>query len=107
MDEQDRMPTVEEVLNAMKAVYDPEIGLNVVDLGLVYGVDVEDRRIVLTMTLTTPACPLGPMIQAQAEAILTSHFPAVESVHINWVWTPPWDPHTMASEEAKAELGIW
>jgi metal-sulfur cluster biosynthetic enzyme len=59
------------------------------------------------MTLTTPACPLGPVIQSQTHTVITNQFPAVEGVEINWVWTPRWDPRTMASEEAKAELGIW
>ena len=103
----ERMPTEAEVRQALKQVYDPEIGLSVEDLGLVYGVRVEDQKIVIDMTLTTPACPLGPIIQTQAHAVLTSQFPSVRDVEINLVWSPPWDPRTMASEEAKAELGIW
>lgn len=101
------MPTRDEIYNVMKEVYDPEIGMNVVDLGLVYGVEIEDRTVVISMTLTTPACPLGPMLESQVYAVITSQFPAVENVRINWVWDPPWDPRTMASEEAKLELGIW
>jgi metal-sulfur cluster biosynthetic enzyme len=101
------MPTQEEVFNALKAVYDPEIGINIVDLGLVYGVEVENSTVNVNMTLTSPMCPLGPVIRTQAHAILTSNFEDVEDVKINLVWTPPWDPNTMASEEAKLELGIW
>jgi len=101
------MPTEEEVMNALKAVYDPEIGINIVDLGLVYGVNVEDSTVNVNMTLTSPACPLGPVIETQAHAILTSNFEDVDEVKINLVWTPPWDPRTMASEDAKLELGIW
>src|SRR5919202_2761732 len=86
------MPTEAEVMNALKAVYDPEIGISIVDLGLVYGVKVEDHVVNVDMTLTSPACPLGPVIQTQAHAILTSHFEDVEDVKINLVWTPPWDP---------------
>jgi metal-sulfur cluster biosynthetic enzyme len=103
----DRMPTEAEVRNALKSVYDPEIGISVEDLGLIYGVRHEGRNVVIDMTLTTPACPLGPVIKTQAHAVLTAAFPQVDDVDINLVWTPRWDPRTMASEEAKAELGIW
>lgn len=101
------MPTEAEIMNALKSVYDPELGLSIVDLGLVYGITVEDGRVVIDMTLTTPACPLGPVIKQQAFAVLTSAFDSIHDVDINLVWTPRWDPRTMASEEAKAELGIW
>jgi len=101
------LPTEEENMRTLKAVYDPEIGINIVDLGLVYGARVEDSTIVVDMTLTTPACPLGPLIQTQAHAILTSSFEDMDDVKMNLVWTPPWDPRTMASEDAQLELGIW
>jgi metal-sulfur cluster biosynthetic enzyme len=101
------MPTPEEVMRALKAVFDPEIGINIVDLGLVYGTTVEDSTINIEMTLTSPACPLAPVIEAQAEAILTSNFEDVDDVKVHYVWKPPWDPRTMASEDAKLELGIW
>ena len=101
------MPTEEEMLGALKAVYDPEIGINIVDLGLVYGCTADNGNVVVDMTLTSPACPLAPVIKVQAEAVLCNKFPAVQDVDINLVWTPRWDPRTMASEEAKAELGIW
>jgi metal-sulfur cluster biosynthetic enzyme len=103
------MPNEDEIMNALKSVYDPELGLSIVDLGLVYGVtpDPDEGRVIVDMTLTTPACPLGPVIKQQAYAVLTSNFDAVNDVEINLVWTPRWDPRTMASEEAKVELGIW
>ena len=101
------IPTEAELLNALKSVYDPELGLSIVDLGLVYGVTAEDGKVYIDMTLTTPACPLGPVIKQQAFAVLTANFESVHDVDINLVWTPRWDPRTMASEEAKAELGIW
>ncbi|MCC7104361.1 MAG: metal-sulfur cluster assembly factor [Chloroflexi bacterium] len=103
------MPDDREIINALKSVYDPELGISIVDLGLVYGVtrDPENKRVVIDMTLTTPACPLGPVIKSQAIAVLTSAFDGIEDVALNLVWTPRWDPRTMASEEAKAELGIW
>jgi metal-sulfur cluster biosynthetic enzyme len=101
------LPSEDEVRQALKSVYDPEIGISIVDLGLVYGVQVDEdsRNVLIDMTLTTPACPLGPIIKTQAHAVLTN--PAVNDVDINLVWTPRWDPRIMASEEAKAELGIW
>ncbi|MBA2450650.1 MAG: metal-sulfur cluster assembly factor [Chloroflexi bacterium] len=103
------MPGEHEIMRALKAVYDPELGISIVDLGLVYGVNtVEDEsKVIVDMTLTTPACPLGPMIKTQAHAVLTSNFDAIRDVEINLVWTPRWDPRTMASEEGKVELGIW
>lgn len=103
------LPSEHEIMQALKAVYDPELGISIVDLGLVYGVNtVEDeQKVIVDMTLTTPACPLGPMIQTQAHAVLTTTFPAIKDVYMNLVWTPRWDPRTMASEEAKVELGIW
>jgi metal-sulfur cluster biosynthetic enzyme len=103
------MPNEHEIMQALKAVYDPELAISIVDLGLVYGVQTVDDEgaVIVDMTLTTPACPLGPMIKSQAEAVLTTTFPAIKSVDLNLVWTPRWDPRTMASEEAKVELGIW
>ena len=92
------MPTQEEGLNALRSVLDPEIGINIVDLGLVYGTEIEDHKVNIDMTLTSPACPLGPVIRTQAHAVLTSQFEDVEDVNINLVWNPPWDPRTMASE---------
>ena len=105
----EKLPTEEEVRGALKSVYDPEIGISIIDLGLVYGVQVDDdsKNVVIDMTLTTPACPLGPVIKTQAHAVLTNRFPAVNDVDINLVWTPRWDPRIHASEEAKAELGMW
>ena len=104
-----KMPSEHEIMRALKAVYDPELGISIVDLGLVYGIRTEEEtgKVTVDMTLTTPACPLGPMIRTQAHAVLTSNFDAIRDVDMNLVWTPRWDPRTMASEEAKAELGIW
>lgn len=96
---------------ALKNVYDPEIGLNIVDLGLVYGVDVVDegKNVRVDMTLTTPACPAGPMIleSAQKEVLaLRDIHPQLENAQINLVWTPFWNP-SMMSEDAKEELGYF
>ena len=97
----------ELVRAALSEVYDPEIGIDIVSLGLVYGSHFEDDgTLVIDMTLTTPYCPLGPVIQTQAHAVC-SPLPGVSDVRVNLVWSPPWDPRTMASEEARLELGIY
>ena len=81
-------PTEDEVLEAMKDVVDPELGINVVDLGLVYDVDIdEDLNVTIDMTLTSPACPLTDQIEWEAQAALGQ---LARSVTINWVWLPPW-----------------
>ena len=95
------------ILGALAEVYDPEIGIDIVSLGLVYDVDVEtDGLLVVDMTLTSPYCPMGSIIQNQVEAVCLP-LPGVERVQVRLVWTPPWDPRTMASDEAKLELGIY
>ena len=97
----------ELIMAALSEVYDPEIGIDIVSLGLIYGTHLEDSgMLTIDMTLTTPYCPLGPVIQTQAHAVC-SPLPGVEDVHVNLVWSPPWDPRTMASEEARLELGIY
>lgn len=100
------MPVVEMVREALREnVIDPEIGINVVDLGLVYGVEVNDGTAEVTMTLTTPACPLGPYIDSEVRTAV-HEVPGITDAKVNLVWTPPWDPSKM-SEEAKLELGFW
>ena len=97
----------ELVLAALSEVYDPEIGIDIVSLGLVYGSHYEDDgTLVIEMTLTSQMCPLGPVIETQAHAVCAP-LPGVSNVRIELVWKPPWDPHTMASDEAKLELGIY
>lgn len=86
-------------------VIDPEIGVNVVDLGLVYGIDVAAGTAEITMTLTTPMCPLGPYLEDEVRNAL-QEVPGVSDVNINLVWSPPWDPSKM-SEDARLELGMW
>ena len=99
--------TPDEILDSLRAVYDPEIGINIVDLGLVYDV-IKDQEggVKVEMTLTSPACPLGPVIIDQVQYI-AGRMPGVQDVNVEFVWKPTWDPRVMASEEAKAELGIW
>ena len=97
----------ETVLDALKTVFDPEIGINVVDLGLIYGVEpLDDDGVKISFTLTTPACPVGPMLQAQIEQAAAG-VEGVENVETEIVFSPPWDPREMCSDEAKFELGIF
>jgi metal-sulfur cluster biosynthetic enzyme len=98
--------TRDDVREGLKSVYDPEIGINIVDLGLVYDADVADNGDVLvTMTLTSLGCPLGPVIVQEVQGALKD-FEGVGEVDVKLVWSPPWTPELM-SEEAKDELGIW
>ena len=86
----------EEILEALKDVVDPELGINVVDLGLVYGVHVdEESRAVVDMTLTSAACPLTDVIQDQTRSALEG---IVTDVAINWVWMPPWGPDKITDD---------
>ena len=96
----------EEVRVALKAVIDPELNMNVVDLGLIYGIAVQDSSVTVTYTLTSPGCPLGPVIKGQISTVL-GRLSWVKQIQPELVWNPPWDPRTMASEEVKTELGIW
>lgn len=98
----DGMPTEDALLQALKAVLDPEIGINIVDLGLVYGVEKEPGKVKLTMTLTSLGCPLTELIHQQCTMILT-RLPAVEDVDVNFVFSPPWSTE-MIAPEAKDEL---
>lgn len=94
----------ESVIAALKEIYDPEIPVNIYDLGLIYGVDIADDHVVVTMTLTTPHCPVAESMPAEVE-IRVGSVPGVGSAEVNLVWDPPWDPQKM-SDEAKLELGM-
>lgn len=96
----------ELVREALKNVIDPELRLSIIDLGLVYEVDVKDSTVKVIYTLTTPACPLGPVIDEQIQDVL-GDLPGMEEVITEIVFSPPWDPRTMASDEIKMQLGIW
>jgi metal-sulfur cluster biosynthetic enzyme len=91
----------DDVLEAMRDVVDPELGINVVDLGLVYGVNIDDDNVAtLDMTLTSAACPLTDVIEDQTASALEG---LVEKVTINWVWLPPWGPDKI-TEEGREQL---
>lgn len=96
------MVTPEAVYEALKTVIDPELGINVVDLGLVYEVRVDGGRVHVKMTMTTPACPLSRYLVEAAEAAIW-RLDGVEDVVVELVWDPPWHPGMM-SEEAKRQL---
>ena len=99
-------PTNEAIFEAMKEVYDPEIGVNIVDLGLVFDVDKdENNNVEVTMTLTSMGCPLGPVIISDIQRTVGA-LEGVNDVGVRIVWSPPWSPDMM-SEDAKDELGIW
>jgi metal-sulfur cluster biosynthetic enzyme len=94
-------PTIDDVVEAMKDVVDPELGINVVDLGLVYGVNIGDDNVAtLDMTLTSAACPLTDVIEDQTASALEG---LVEKVTINWVWLPPWGPDKI-TEDGREQL---
>ncbi|MSV53154.1 MAG: DUF59 domain-containing protein [Actinobacteria bacterium] len=88
--------TEDDVIEAMKDVVDPELGINVVDLGLVYGVSVDDGNVAtVNMTLTSAACPLTDVIEDQTRAALSA---VVSDFAINWVWMPPWGPDKITDD---------
>jgi len=94
-------PEQEDVLEALRDVVDPELGINVVDLGLVYGVDVDAERVAtIDMTLTSAACPLTDVIEDQAREALEG---LVTDFRINWVWLPPWGPESI-TEDGREQL---
>lgn len=94
------------VMESLRNVVDPEIGIDIVELGLVYEIEIkESSDVTVKMTLTSPACPLGSLIQAQVHQAVKK-LPWVKGINVELVWSPRWDPRTMASEDARMELGI-
>ena len=99
------MVTEEVVIEGLRDVYDPELHYNIYDLGLVYDIAVKDESNVhILMTLTTPACPIGPMVTEQIQENI-GIIPGVKDVAVEFTFDPPWSPDTM-TDEAKADLGI-
>ena len=101
-------PTSEEIVTVLKQkVRDPELGMNIVDLGLVYNVEISDKNTAeVTMTLTSPGCPAGPEIITNVQRETHNAFPELDEVNVHLTWTPFWSPDLM-SDEAKDELGIF
>ena len=101
--------TEQQVMDAIKPIEDPELHLGIVELGLIYGVAInpqpEGEEVKLTMTFTSPFCPYGPQLKSMVQRSLAG-VPGVKNAVVNIVFTPPWDPRTMASEECKIALGL-
>ena len=98
------MPTKEEVFEALKQVEDPELGMDIVELGLLYDVEVDGPRVKVIHSLTSMGCPAGPMIQEDIHRV-TSELEGVEDIDVELTWDPPWSPERM-SDDAKFILGI-
>jgi metal-sulfur cluster biosynthetic enzyme len=98
------MVTVEEVTDALRDVIDPELGLDFVELGLIYGVEVEGGTVNVTFTLTSPGCPIGPQVSEQISEFV-SELDGVQDVQSTMTFSPPWTPERM-SEDAKFALGF-
>jgi metal-sulfur cluster biosynthetic enzyme len=99
--------TIEDVRAVLRGIIDPELYISIVDLGLVYETRLDESGEVLVRhTLTTPFCPVGPMIQQQIQSGI-SRLPGVRGVKVELTFDPPWNPKTMASDEAKDQLGLW
>ena len=96
----------ELVREALQNVFDPELRISIMELGLVYDVGISDGTVKVTYTLTSPGCPLGPVIDGQIQDTLLD-LPGVKDVQSELTFTPPWDPRTMASDDVKMQLGIW
>jgi metal-sulfur cluster biosynthetic enzyme len=99
------MATKEEVYEVLQQCYDPEIPVNIVDLGLIYDVQIEGNKVNVKMTLTAPGCGMGGMIAGQARQKILDNVDGVEEATVDIVWDPPWDPSRI-KEEAKQKLGI-
>jgi FeS assembly SUF system protein len=94
----------EAVINALKDIFDPEIPVNIYDLGLIYNVEIDEGHVMVTMTLTTPHCPVAESMPAEVE-LRVGAVPGVGDAEVNLVWDPPWSPENM-SDEARLELGM-
>ncbi|MBC5829498.1 MAG: metal-sulfur cluster assembly factor [Candidatus Eremiobacteraeota bacterium] len=103
------MPTQEDVREALKDVQDPELHLGIIDLGLIYGVEVSgehNEHVLVIMTLTSPMCPVGPMFKKSVQDKVES-LEGVKTAKVDITFTPPWDPREMANDDVKMMLGIW
>ena len=98
------MPTREEVYEALRQVEDPELGMDIVELGLLYDVEVDGPNVKVIHTLTSMGCPVGPMIQENVDQVVRA-MPDVSDVEVELTWDPPWTPEKM-SEDAKFILGF-
>src|SRR5690606_13120031 len=99
------MITGEEIREQLRIVYDPELGVNIVDLGLVYDIQLDQDKVTVIMTLTTPGCPMHDTIKGGAERVL-HNIPGIKEVDVQIVWEPQWSP-AMMSQDAKEQLGYF
>ena len=97
-------PDAEEIRHALRQVMDPEVGMNIVDLGLIYRIDCAPGELYIEMTMTTPACPLSDMILDNIDAVLDPLLPPEVNIRVELVWDPPWSP-AMMEEGARAHFG--
>ena len=97
--------TENKILEVLGNVYDPEIPIDIVNLGLIYGIDIKGGNVRITMTMTAPGCPASTQIAGESK-ILVEEIPGVKSVEIDLVWDPPWDPSKM-SDDAQQSMGIF
>ncbi|MBI2044982.1 metal-sulfur cluster assembly factor [Candidatus Pacearchaeota archaeon] len=100
--------TADMVMEALKSVQDPELRLGIVDLGLIYGVNLDNdgKNVEVCMSLTSPGCPYGPQLVNEVRAVALG-LPGIDTAEVRVVWDPPWDPRKMASDEIKDKLGLW
>ena len=99
------MATKEEIYEVLRMCYDPEIPVNIVDLGLIYDVQIDGGTVSVKMTLTAPGCGMGGMIAGQARQKILDNVDGVEEANVDVVWDPPWDPSRI-SPQAREKLGI-
>jgi metal-sulfur cluster biosynthetic enzyme len=97
-------PTAETIRDALRRVIDPEVGSNIVDMGLVYRVEVGAESVAIDMTMTSPACPMADLIMEDVQAVLQKQLPPNLRLELQLVWSPPWDPEMM-SHDAKQQFG--
>jgi metal-sulfur cluster biosynthetic enzyme len=93
-----------DIVEALREVYDPELHYNIYDLGLVYDIGIQDGEVNILMTLTTPMCPIGPMVTEQIQEMI-GLMPGVKDVEVSFTFDPPWSPDRM-TDEARADLGL-
>ena len=97
----------EQIIEAIKPVEDPDLGMSLVDMGLIYDVAIDKKnKVEIKMTLSSPACPIGPQLMTDVD-MAVRELDEVSDVKVELVWDPPWDPETMASDSVKDVLGIW
>lgn len=99
--------TKEKVIEAIRPVEDPDLGMSLVDMGLIYEVEIDaDNNVNIQMTLSSPSCPIGPQLLTDVDMEVRT-MEGVKQVNVELVWDPPWDPETMATDSVKDALGIW